>query len=278
MIIDGHAHLFRHQGSYNEDFLAECKRTGIDKICAFLSGGHSTGRAADDPNWEALALRAAHPDDVICFARADHAEGEFAIRQLRHCVEDLGMRGLKQSFTVKASDPAVIPLIEAAAALKVPILFHTFMGREVRPERDRHAPRETDVMELAGLARAVPSATIMMAHYNLGDWEFGVKAIKRVPNIYAQTGGSGIDSDQIEFGIRELGVERIIFGTDNSVQAGMGKILGARITSRDRDQIFGENILRLLTARGPLPSGPFPAPPPNPPPPTAMSRQRGDAA
>ena len=49
-----------------------------------------------------------------------------------------------------------------------------------------------------------------------------------------------------------VGAERIIFGTDNSICGGMAKILNAEITGEERRMIFGENLLGLLTKRGPL--------------------------
>ena len=251
MIIDVHAHLFRDR-DYNESFLAECRRAGIDKICAFLSGGVSTGRIEDEPNREALELRGAHPESVIAFARVDHAEGEKAVKQLEYCVEELNMRGLKLSFTVKATDPTLFPIVDKAAELKIPILFHAFMGRDTRPERDGRFPGESDAMEIAELARRFPEAMIIMAHFNLGDWEYGIKAVKSTPNIYLCTSGSGIDADSTEMAVREVGAERVIFGTDNSIYASLGKIYGAHISDQDRRLILGENLLKLLTRRGAL--------------------------
>lgn len=253
MIIDAHAHLFRDQGDYNEDFLAECKKAGIDKICAFLSGAHSTGKVADNPNAEAVELRKAHPESVIAFARADHNEGDKALKQLEYCVEELDMRGIKLSFTVNAADPLLFPLVQKTAELRIPILFHAFMGRELRPERTRgRTAGESDATEIAELGRRFPEAMIIMSHYNLGDWEFGLKAVKSTPNVYPCTSGTGVDADSIEMGVTEVGAERIIFGTDNAIHAGLGKIYGAHISDEDRSLILGDNLIKLLTRRGPL--------------------------
>jgi predicted TIM-barrel fold metal-dependent hydrolase len=251
MIIDVHAHLFRDP-DYNEAFHAACMKAGIDRICAFLSGGVSTGRIEDDPNRQALDLRAAHPESVIALARVDHAEGQPAVDELARLVEEEDMRGLKLSFTVKANDPTLYPVVEKTIDLKIPILFHTFMGRHTKPARYERYPGETDVLELIDLALRYPEAVFVMAHYNLGDWEYGIKAVKSVRNIYPSTSGSGVDGGSVEFGVREAGAERIIFGTDNVLYGAMGKIYGANISEEDRALIFGGNLMRLLTARGPL--------------------------
>ncbi|MBN1674799.1 MAG: amidohydrolase family protein [Kiritimatiellae bacterium] len=252
MIIDVHAHLFRDQ-AYNRAFLAECRKAGIDKICAFLSGMESTGKLADDPNRQALDLREADAESVIAFARVDPTEGEAAVTELARCVAECGMRGLKLSYGVKATDPRLFPLIEKTVELRIPILFHAFMGRPFRPERDDRNPSESDVLDIVALARRFPAAMIIMSHYNLGDWAYGIKAVKSTPNIYPCTSGSGIDSGSIEMGVGEVGADRIIFGTDNLIYAGLGKIYGAHISERERELIFGENLRRLLTKRGPLP-------------------------
>jgi predicted TIM-barrel fold metal-dependent hydrolase len=126
------------------------------------------------------------------------------------------------------------------------------MDRERRPDRLARNPNETSALELAELARRYPEAMIVMSHYNLGDWEFGLKAVKNTPNIYPCTSGSGLDAGYVEAGVREVGAERIIFGTDNCICGGMAKIRNAEITDKERRMIFGKNLYKLLTKRGPL--------------------------
>lgn len=251
MIIDVHLHLFEDPDE-NERILEHCREAGIDKICAFLSGMCSQGGAADDPNRATVELRRRHPEAVIAFARADAREGQAALDELTRLVEELDFRGLKQSFNVKATDPVIFPLIEKTIELRIPILFHTFMDKELKPERAERNPRETSARDLAALARRYPEAMIVMSHYNLGDWEYGLKAVRDTPNIYPSTSGTGADNGYIEAGVREVGAERIIFGTDNVIFSGMAKVLDAEITEDQRRRILGENLYGLLTRRGPL--------------------------
>lgn len=251
LVIDAHLHLFEDPEE-NERILIQCKNAGIDKICAFLSGACSTGAVKDDPNRIVMQLRQRYPKDVIAFARADANDGPKAIEELTRVVEEHNFRGLKQSFKVRASDPAIFPLVEKTIDLKIPILFHAFMDKERRPDRQARNPGETSAMELAELARRYPEAMLVMAHYNLGDWEFGLKAVRDTPNVFPCTSGSGLDAGYIEAGVREVGAERIIFGTDNSICGGMAKIQNAQITDAQRRMIFGDNLYRLLTRRGPL--------------------------
>lgn len=253
MIIDVHPHLFWNQEE-NEAFLSDCLRAGIDRICAFLSSACSTGRRSDNPNRVALELRNRHPETVIPFARIDPTEGPAALAELTRCVEEHGMRGLKLTVHVKATDPVVFPVVERCIELKIPILFHVYPDRERRPERLARAgsANETSALDLVALAERYPEAMLVMAHYNLGDWEYGLKAVKDAPNIYPCTSGTGVDSGSIEMGVREVGADRVIFGTDNAICGCLGKVYGAKIGAADRRLILGENLLRLLARRGPI--------------------------
>ena len=150
-IIDVHLHLFEDLEE-NERILAQCKKAGIDKICAFLSGGCSTGTIADDPNRVVMELRKRHPDDVIAFARADGHDGRKAVDELTRVVEDHNFRGLKQSFNVKASDPAIFPLVEGRAVAPEEFeQLHTqgeVADAECKAVRDSYAEYEQQLAEV----------------------------------------------------------------------------------------------------------------------------------
>ena len=251
MVIDVHTHLFADEAQ-NEAYLQECRRAGIDRVCAFLTSLSSTGKVADNANHWAAELHERHPDMVIPFARVDAREGQVALDELTHCVEAHGMRGLKLTFHILATDPVLFPVVERTIELRIPILFHAYMDRDRRPDRMDVQPNESSANDVAQLARRYPEAMIVMSHYNLGDWEYGLKAVKNVPNIYPCTSGSGVDAGSIEMGVNEVGPERIVFGTDNLIYAGLGKIHGAEIGADAKQMILGRNLEQLLTVRGPL--------------------------
>ena len=248
-IIDCHFHIFRGKTDRNETYIAEAIRAGITCGCTFLSGGSSTGALADDPNRDVIEFRQRHPDFVLPFARLHPDDGDRSVHELERLVVREGFVGLKLSFNAKANDRAYRPILEKAAELRIPVLVHTFMGRQFRPERFERNPDETDVLELVAAARSIPELMIIMSHYNLGDWEFGLKAVRDTPSIYPSTSGSGLDSGSIEMGVRECGAERIIFGTDSSLWTGLGKVYGADIGERERRLILGDNMRRILNQR-----------------------------
>jgi len=54
----------------------------------------------------------------------------------------------------------------------------------------------------------------------------------------------------MEMAVRELGAERIIYGSDafgRSFASQLGKVMGAEIPESARRLIFGENLRRILT-------------------------------
>jgi hypothetical protein len=99
---------------------------------------------------------------------------------------------------------------------------------------------------LGHLAARYPEAKLIMAHLG-GDWEYGVKVARDHPNIYVDTSGSLAEMDSIERLVEEVGIERVIFGTDNSdLSYCLGKIAGAALTPAQREAIFWQNAARLI--------------------------------
>ena len=90
---------------------------------------------------------------------------------------------------------------------------------------------------------------IIEGHPIVGDWEWALKVLREVPNVYIDTSGSLNDEGFVEMAVRELGVERVLFATDVAMEAGVGKVLGARITERQREKVFGKNMQKILAQR-----------------------------
>ena len=67
--------------------------------------------------------------------------------------------------------------------------------------------------------------------------------------MFLDTSGSVIDQGMVERCVRDLGVQRLLFGTDMNLARGVGKLLDARMTERQRERIFGLNFSKLLRRR-----------------------------
>ena len=69
------------------------------------------------------------------------------------------------------------------------------------------------------------------------------------PNILIETSGFDATAGFIEMAVREIGAERIIFGShlpSRSLGTELRKVIGAEISERDKKRILGENFRNLL--------------------------------
>ncbi|MPM93632.1 hypothetical protein SDC9_140772 [bioreactor metagenome] len=128
------------------------------------------------------------------------------------------------------------PLIEACIKLDVPILEHA--GKLTYEPSSQ--PRLSGGQHFADIGKRYPEANIIMAHITGGgDWQWQLKAIRDVKNIYTDLSGSIIDNPVIEETVRLLGADRVLFGTDGTLFAGVGKMLAADISYADKVKILG---------------------------------------
>jgi hypothetical protein len=103
-------------------------------------------------------------------------------------------------------------------------------------------------MELAELARRHPDVPFIAAHTG-ADWEVGIRAIRDCKNVSAELCGSDPTAGFTEMAVRELGAERVLYGSDaggRSFASQLGKVLGADISESAKRLILSDNCKRLL--------------------------------
>lgn len=163
---------------------------------------------------------------------------------------DAGMIGVKLYNQYRICDPVVGPILELAAARKVPVLEHA--GHITAPEHLERQPLISHGEHFKEAGDNHPDAVIIHAHIGGGgDWERTLRAMRYAsPNIHVDISGSNLDDGQVEFAVAELGVERVLFGSDGTMAGGVGKVIDATITDAERELIFWGNAARLLAAQG----------------------------
>ena len=112
----------------------------------------------------------------------------------------------------------------------------------------KQGPGESTPAELAELSARYPQQKFVCAHGG-GEWERGIRAVRNSPNILVETSGFDATAGFIEMAVRELGAERIMFGShlpSRSLGTELGKVIGADISERDKKLILGENFRNLL--------------------------------
>jgi predicted TIM-barrel fold metal-dependent hydrolase len=150
---------------------------------------------------------------------------------------------LQQQNNQVPSAPELDPIVERAASLNAPILQHTWF------KATGNLPGESTPLDLAELARRHPNIPLICSHVG-GDWERGIRgAIRATRNVYIDVAGFDPTAGAVEMAVRELGSERILFGSDAGVRtfaSQLGKVMGAEIPEAARKQILGGNLKRLL--------------------------------
>ncbi len=141
------------------------------------------------------------------------------------------------------TDKKVLPLVERIAELNGVIMQHTWFitGGKVRPG-------QTTPAELVELAAKFPKQKFLCAHAG-GEWQKGIRAVRDQRNILVETSGFDATAGFIEMAVRELGAERIVFGShlpSRSLGTELGKVIAAEISERDKRLILGENYRKLL--------------------------------
>lgn len=185
------------------------------------------------------------PDLAYGFCYVSQEHGQRAVEEIRRCVRN-GMSGVKLWVAVKCSDERTFPIVEEAIGLDVPILQHSYLRWE------EILPQESKPDEIAALARRYPEMTMIMAHMALR-WREGIDAVKDCPNVLVDTSGSDPELGSVEYAVQELGVERVLFGSDGpgrDMLCQIGRVLAADISSEDREKVMRLNSERLLGIDG----------------------------
>jgi len=251
-VIDCHAHLTHHSRSNWEaddrKLIEAADKLGIDQLCcstltprwpATLDGFRECNQ------WTAEGMRR-FPGRVLGYCYVNPGYGRESLEEIRRYVGDGGFIGIKLYNEYTCTEPVVFPVVELAIELGVPILHHASHSHYFVEDQ----PRLTDGGHLAELARRYPEAMLICAHISGGgDWEWTIKALRHAPNVMLDTSGSVTDDGTVDMAAAVVGVDRLVFGCDSSMTAGVGKIRGADLSAQDKEKILGGNMMRLLGRR-----------------------------
>jgi uncharacterized protein len=244
LVIDGHTHYFPNfaymKGLTGQEFAEGLRSKGVDKAIVFTLNGFFARRYKKG-NDELARLVDTYPDLLRAFCSVDPRDGPEALKELRRCVRDLGMLGLKFHNwlqAISAVDSAMFPIIEEAAKLNVPVLFHD------------GTPPYAETLQVAHLAARFPQATIILGHSgNVDFWRQAIRAAKKYPNIILSTCSSAPMSAFRRM-VDEVGADRMVWGSDypfgNGFEYLLNKVLHLNISDEDKEKILSGTMLKLL--------------------------------
>jgi predicted TIM-barrel fold metal-dependent hydrolase len=102
-------------------------------------------------------------------------------------------------------------------------------------------------MDVVELAQRFPDVPMICGHSG-GDWELGARAVRPYKNIYFEFSGSDTHSTEVDFAVKELGAERIVWGghiPSRSYATELSKVIDADLTNEQRMLVLGGNMRRL---------------------------------
>ena len=248
-IWDCHSHLGNVRGEKPADRMARlieyADRMGIERLIAFMGWPFVYDPAPEEvrrQNDQILDAIRDWPDRVFGYVYLNPNHIDNSLEELERCVAQGPMVGIKLWVAKKCNDPALDPIIQAATKLQIPIYQHTWL------KITGNLPGESTPSDLAELASRHPQATLLCGHAG-GDWEHGIRAIRPFKNISLETAGGDPTSGIVEMAVRELGAERVVYGSDaggRSFASQLAKVEAANITDREKEMILGENLRRML--------------------------------
>jgi predicted TIM-barrel fold metal-dependent hydrolase len=180
----------------------------------------------------------------FCFLNPGYARE--ALQEVERCVVDGGMVGIKLYHQYRVNDPAQRPVMDRAAELGVPVLMHA--GKVMDARTRARQPRLSNAAHFGVAAAMFPDTTLIQAHIGGGgDWEWNLRVLETCPpNVHIDTSGSVIDRGIVDRTIAAMGVERVLFATDGSLEEGIGKVLEADLSPEDRARVLAGNARALL--------------------------------
>ncbi len=246
-----------------ERSLPAIRKAHFEKLCYFPHVGIGT---TNDAAYEELAqstpdviLKALKqwPDLLLGMIQLNANNVSASLDALNRWLRDGPMVGVYfpggDPGSMTCTHPNFDRLVPRIAELNGVIMQHTWFKTG-----GKQGPGESTPSELAELATRYPEQKFVCAHAG-GEWERGIRAVQNSPNILIETSGFDATAGFIELAIRELGAERIIFGShipSRSLGTELGKIIGAEISEHDKKLILGENFRNLLRLRPILKASP----------------------
>jgi len=152
------------------------------------------------------------------------------------------MVGIKLWVAKRCNTENLDAILRRAVELKAVVYQHTWL------KTTRNLDGESEPADLVALARRHPDASIICGHTG-GNWELGIRTVRDQTNISVDLGGGDPAAGIVEVAVRELGAERVLYGSDvagRSFSSQLAKVTSAEIGPHEKQMILGQNLRRLM--------------------------------
>jgi predicted TIM-barrel fold metal-dependent hydrolase len=245
-IIDLHAHLGPYYNMHIPDSDAPSMIKTMD-LCGIQKAVISTTLSFDTDivlgNNMMLEAMATFPGRLYGACSVSGNYPELSLAELERTMSNRGVVMVKVhpfSTRCRLSDRRMKGIFDYAARRELFVLVHTWLDNDAYGTQD----------VFAAVAAEYPPIKWVMGHS--GGPYGSVRAVelaRKVENIYLDITLSMMPAQQIEYFVREVGSERVLFGTDNPFidpRPQVGRVALARIPDRDKINIFGANARRHI--------------------------------
>ena len=257
-IWDMHYHGFFTDGiRSHEENLFYVERMGIERMLSLDIAGSPEDplgtKWSDEKKREMRQYLEQHSDRVSGLIPIDPSQPVESCRKIEEWVAKGPCIGIKyyggNPSGVVCSHRDSDAIIRLAADLKAVIYIHTWLKVGGKPRRSGgdNAPGESTPMDVALLAERFPTVPLICGHSG-GDWEVGVRAVRRHENVFIEFSGFDPHSGQVDYMVAQVSVSRLIWGghgPSRCYSTELSKVLDADLTHDQRLQIFGGNLRRI---------------------------------
>lgn len=252
MIIDSHLHF---RGGLTENFSKPCaaiaeefKKAGIDKSC-LMHGGNLAGHLYWNEAEQLLAaeqlkkILETYPDKFYALLILNPLlPAQFLIKILKEYTVNGPLTGVKFSIHMNSRDNRMDKLCDFMEEHDIPVLWHSWYKTTNKYQF------ESDPSDIAYFAKKFPGIRILMAHLTAARAR-GIQDIKDCPNVSVDTSGSQPEDGYMEYALKHIGPDRILFGSDypcRDIPVQLGRIESIDLSAADKKKILCSNALRFF--------------------------------
>jgi predicted TIM-barrel fold metal-dependent hydrolase len=248
-IIDVHSHvghtITSDVGQTVDEWIALMASSGVDQaVLSVAAGGLQADGIADTrrANDGVAAAVAARPDLFpVGLASVEVRHGAAGVAEVGRAFDELGLKGLAfhatfEGFSVDST--AFGAVLDATAERRGLVLLHSTPDAKASPRA------------IAAVAARYPGLTFVMGHPLFSDDQKAqaVEAVLTTPNVHVDIAYQA-DPATTEFFVREVGADRVFFGSDAPFFPPADVIASverADISDADREAVFSGNARALL--------------------------------